>query len=104
MPICPIFKISYGIGFNIFFQIIIGRNRNDHIALETYASEAVDCIFLLTVYDMEIFLRHLYARMSEQCRYRLDVRSGIEKIDRETVARAMPCDVFVYPSLLYPPF
>lgn len=52
---------------------------------------------------MQIFLRHLDAGVSEKRGYCLDVGPGVQKIDGETVAGAMPCDALPDPCVLHPP-
>lgn len=51
---------------------------------------------------MQIFLRHLYAGVSEKRGYCLYVGSGIQKIYGETVPGAVPCDALLYSGVLHP--
>ena len=51
---------------------------------------------------MQIFLRHLYAGVSEKRGYCLYVGSGIQKIYGETVPGAVPCDALLYSCVLHP--
>ena len=67
----------------------------DRLAVIIQVSEAIDSILLLLVYDVEIFLSHLYARMPHEGGNRLDVRSCSQNIYGEAVAGTVPCYGFI---------